>query len=65
MRHSYGIRPPPDFFATFLLPFRSHLKVVCIYQWYYGEVLASLKASLWPFECSVGPVAEESRALEP
>ena len=39
--------------------------MVFIDQWYHGEVLASLQASLWPFECSVGHVAEESRAHEP
>ena len=38
--------------------------MVFIDQWYHGEVLASLQASLWPFECSVGHVAEESRAPE-
>ena len=41
------------------------LKVVFIDQWYPGEMLASLQASLWPFECSVGPVTEESRAPKP
>ena len=39
--------------------------MVFIDQWYHGEVLASLQASLWPFECSVGHVAEQSRAPEP
>ena len=34
--------------------------MVFIDQWYHGEVFASLQASLWPFECSVGPVTEES-----
>ena len=39
--------------------------MVFIDQWYHGEVLASLQASLWSFRCSVGHVAEESRAHEP